>query len=297
MDMNNQQTSNQLVCDMHIRIEYSHGNSIQNEKNKSTKSHQEVVLVLCLTMLRNCFIGKYTMMHKSYHLCTTQNKTKSFKFFKVLSNLTYTYSKEHTKNSHKLFEYDSFKRGKLKVWTCIIVFLFYFIKWYQSVPVLRTHVHSTYLPKPYILDQHWFGPRFGSVPILVGSFFPKREFLVSISILKCFLVSFLCICLSSILQIFIPCIIGFGTLFQIQKLVGPILKVSLIWELDSVWNHIMENKKCFHILLFCKGIMFELQPCDNYEQWSISLHIMLNQMLQKLYIFILCDMILKCICT
>jgi hypothetical protein len=175
MDMNNQQTSNQLVCDMHIRIEYSHGNSIQNEKNKSTKSHQEVVLVLCLTMLRNCFIGKYTMMHKSYHLCTTQNKTKSFKFFKVLSNLTYTYSKEHTKNSHKLFEYDSFKRGKLKVWTCIIVLLFYFIEWYQSVPVLRTHVHSTYLPKPYILDQHWFGPRFGGVPILVGSFVPKKR--------------------------------------------------------------------------------------------------------------------------
>jgi len=33
-------------------------------------------------------------------------------------------------------------------------------------------------------------------------------------------------CLSSILQDFIPCIIGFGTLFQIQKLVGPIWKTK-----------------------------------------------------------------------
>jgi hypothetical protein len=33
-------------------------------------------------------------------------------------------------------------------------------------------------------------------------------------------------CLSSVVQSFIPRIIGFGTLFQIQKLVGPIFKIK-----------------------------------------------------------------------
>lgn len=101
-----------------------------------------------------------------------------------------------------------------------------FIKWYQSVPIVRTHVHCTYLPKPYILDQHWFGPRFGGVPILVGSFFPKREFLVSISILKYFLVSFLCICLSSILQIFIPLHYWFWYLISNSKTCGSNFKIK-----------------------------------------------------------------------
>jgi hypothetical protein len=90
---------------------------------------------LCLTMLRNCFIGEHIVMHNSYHLWTTQNK-EFINFLKALSNLTYAY----------------------------------------------------------------------------------------------FLVGPLCMCLCSILQNFVPCIIGFGTLFQIQS-----KNLSLIWKLDLVW--------------------------------------------------------------
>jgi hypothetical protein len=99
--------------------------------------------------------------------------------------------------------------------------LFLFYKMISISPVLLcTRVHSTYLPKPYILDQHWFGPRLGGVPILVGSFFPKREFLVSISMLKCFLVGSLCMCLSSISSKFYTLHYWFWYLISSSKTCG-----------------------------------------------------------------------------
>jgi hypothetical protein len=97
---------------MHIRIEYSHENLTKVRKT----NQQRVIKKWCLCVPYNVEELFHLKVHSDAQLLSFMNNTKqkALNFFKDLSNLTYTYPKAQ-KDSHKIFEYDSFKRGKFKV--------------------------------------------------------------------------------------------------------------------------------------------------------------------------------------
>jgi hypothetical protein len=85
--------------------------------------------------------------------------------------------------------------------------------------------------------------------------------------------------------------------FKFKNLWVQFYKLSLIWKLNLGWKHIMENQKSFHILLFFQG----------YHVWTSTMWLLWTMVnifayyaksnATRIIFFILCDMILKCICT